>query len=1071
MRDSHFPVTIKTSAPALDGVIERGRLLKALAQLPAPAKWLQSPSGTGKSTLAASYARSRKMPLVWYRLDERDNDPAFFYSEFAHAVRTQLASKSQLPKFSSDDHDRQQDFAQRFGVALSGLSAKPVLIVLDDVQCIFNEEMQRALAAMPASAHRNELLFVSQSSAPTPFFDAIAASQLSLLNDADLRFDVDECKSMISALRIGDAHSESIAALTGGHAGALILACELLRGTDPKSVLGVETVERVHSHLLTKLVERMPQPRSELLRQTAFVRQLTRPIAEQLAGSEAAAEIDALVESGLLRRGGSAANEAFEAHGLVQQGMRALVRSRLDPTEVEELSERTATILIANGQREAAFTLLSEIGSTARALKVLRQLAERYAAQGQVDLLMSAIAKLPATEVQRDAWLCFWTGQALLRINEEQARVWFSHAYEAFAAEGDTSGMRLAAASSVIALTLEWADLQQLDVWIARHSDAGGDTIIASGDRFEPYLLMGTICSALVRGAYLTQIDPDALIARMRILLESTAVWLSDDQKVQAATILMKHGHAFVRYELARTVIIATRSLQQGSTGGALHRGRWLIAAAHTHLTRGDIDQAAADLNEARALAEQSQSARLFFEVGFEATDHYMKSPDLQRASEELDRLEDIVTKAPPAQRAEYSRMKARLLLLQGRFTEGLQWAREAMQMAIPAGLTAANLRMFEIELIYALVANERISEALELASQQDYEPREMRLAIENCLRFLLEESDVQALRTGLQNARQVGFAHLFDRARAPLARICEAALANGIETDYVLGLIAAKQLSPPPLTGSHWPWPVHVRALGGFRLEVDGKRYRPSHKAQDKPLELLKLLLTCQALGRESAEKAWIAERLWPDAEIDNARKSLDMTLARLRRLLGREDAVVANEGRLQLSPTTVWTDIRVLLNSISHAQVRRDLHAMGIASSNKDAATSIIKLLDNYTGPFLADEEGPAWLLAGREAIAARVRQALLAADAMLDGAADTVLIPALERAFAADPTSEDLAQALMRAHLRLGQHSEAIRVYRRLREMLSLLLSIVPSAESDDIRDRAYAAESAKTANLVP
>ena len=107
-------------------------------------------------------------------------------------------------------------------------------------------------------------------------------------------------------MRIGDAHSESIAALTGGHAGALILACELLRGTDPKSALGVETVERIHSHLLTKLVERMPQERRELLLRTAFVPQLTRPIAMELAGKDAAAEIDALVDSGLLRRAGSA---------------------------------------------------------------------------------------------------------------------------------------------------------------------------------------------------------------------------------------------------------------------------------------------------------------------------------------------------------------------------------------------------------------------------------------------------------------------------------------------------------------------------------------------------------------------------------------------------------------------------------------------------------------------------------------------------------------------------------------------------------------------------------------------
>jgi DNA-binding SARP family transcriptional activator len=67
-------------------------------------------------------------------------------------------------------------------------------------------------------------------------------------------------------------------------------------------------------------------------------------------------------------------------------------------------------------------------------------------------------------------------------------------------------------------------------------------------------------------------------------------------------------------------------------------------------------------------------------------------------------------------------------------------------------------------------------------------------------------------------------------------------------------------------------------------------------------------------------------------------------------------------------------------------------------------------------------------------------------------------------MEKAFAADPTSEDLARALMRAHLRGGHKSEALRVYRRLREMLSLLLGVAPSKESEHIRNLAYTADSA-------
>ncbi|MGZ9057847.1 MAG: AfsR/SARP family transcriptional regulator [Burkholderiaceae bacterium] len=875
---------------------------------------------------------------------------------------------------------------------------------------------------------------------------------------------------MTAALRIEVAQSESISALTGGHAGALVLACELFRGTDPKSALGVATAERIHSHLLSKLVERMPNLRRELLLRTAFVMQLSRPIAEALAGIDAARELDALVESGLLRRVGVGRTEVFEAHGLVRQGMQALARAQLGQTACRDMAEFTASVLIDHDQRDAAFALLVEIQSNARAIEQLVHLAEGYAAQGQVDLLLASIAKLPLAEIERDPWLCFWAGQALLRVDEEQARVWLARSYVAFEAVEDPSGMRLAAASVVTAFGLECGDFRELDSWIERHTRAGGDTPVEPNGRFETSLLMGVMCTAFVAGRYPPQISSDELVARMKLLLDVEQAWLSDDQRVQAARTLIEHGMVFSSFELARSSVLSTRSLVAESKGGALHRGRWLIAAAYSYFQRDDTTECLAYLEEARSLAEQSNSVRLSFELGFALSDYWMKAHNLQRAADEMQMLEPVAEQAPPAQRAQYARMRARLFLLQERLPEGLRWTEEARRMAVPAGYSGANLRVFDFDLVNALAANDRLGEAVDLVSRQEFEPREIRVAVESCLRFLHEgATDVQLLRTGLQAARQCGFTNLLERAPTPLARICEAALANGIEADFVSSLISLKRLKPPSLAGPHWPWQVHVRTLGGFRLDIEGKRYRPTHKAQDKPLELLKLLVTCEALGRRSAEKVWLAERLWPDAEAENARKSLDMTVARLRKLLCSDDAVLSIEGRLELSSALVWTDIQPLLNALSQTRVRRDEYVAGKPSLHRETAATIAGLLEYYSGSYLAGEEGPPWLLAGREAIAAAVRHALVSADTILGGTADELLIPAMERALAADPTSEDLARALMRAHLRGGHKSEALRVYRRLREMLSVLLGIAPSVESEHIRDLVYAADSAAdTAN---
>jgi ATP/maltotriose-dependent transcriptional regulator MalT len=271
---------------------------------------------------------------------------------------------------------------------------------------------------------------------------------------------------------------ERLAAVTGGHAAALVLACELLRGKDLAGDIGADTIGRIHSHLLSKLVERMPPSRRQLLLQTAFVTQITRPIAAKLAGPEAADQLDALVSAGILRRVGTDATEAFEAHGLVRLGLRALVQAQLGQREALSLAERTATVLLEEKQTEAAFALLVEVGSESRALEVLQQLAEHYAVVGHSDLLLASIAKLPASRVHVNAWLCFWTGQALLRVDEEQARTWFARSYAAFDAAGDIYGMRVAAASNVTAFLLEWGDLRELDMWIERHRAVGGDTAV-----------------------------------------------------------------------------------------------------------------------------------------------------------------------------------------------------------------------------------------------------------------------------------------------------------------------------------------------------------------------------------------------------------------------------------------------------------------------------------------------------------------------------------------------------------------------------------------------------------------
>ena len=76
----------KLTPPRIGKTLKRQRLFKKLDDhRDHGLTWICSPPGYGKSVLAASYIKKNKHPILWYRIDEGDDDIAslFYYLELA----------------------------------------------------------------------------------------------------------------------------------------------------------------------------------------------------------------------------------------------------------------------------------------------------------------------------------------------------------------------------------------------------------------------------------------------------------------------------------------------------------------------------------------------------------------------------------------------------------------------------------------------------------------------------------------------------------------------------------------------------------------------------------------------------------------------------------------------------------------------------------------------------------------------------------------------------------------------------------------------------------------------------
>src|SRR4030043_552224 len=89
----------KITRPILTGVFQRKRLFSLIDRLrKQPVIWVSGPPGCGKTTLVSSYLEARKIPCLWYQVDEGDADPAtFFYYLGQAAKRASPRKRKSLP--------------------------------------------------------------------------------------------------------------------------------------------------------------------------------------------------------------------------------------------------------------------------------------------------------------------------------------------------------------------------------------------------------------------------------------------------------------------------------------------------------------------------------------------------------------------------------------------------------------------------------------------------------------------------------------------------------------------------------------------------------------------------------------------------------------------------------------------------------------------------------------------------------------------------------------------------------------------------------------------------------------
>ncbi len=1052
------------------GVIERERLFALLdLQRERPMIWITGPPGAGKTTLVTTYLERQRAATLWYRIDDGDVDAATFFSYLRQAAQALTRQRRlNLPLLGPEYLLDLPGFARRFFRSL--FAALPPLgaLVFDGYEAASGGVLDPLLDIAAAELPQGMRMLVTSRQPPVAALAYLATQGgLSLLSWSDLRLTLPEALDIAKASRRAGAETATaMHALSDGWAAGFVVLLDRGEAGGPVHAQTTGSIrEALFPYFLHEMFGRISEAERALLLRTALMSSFTAAQAAALCPKTDTARIlNGLYRQHYFVDRTDDAQSVFRYHALFRDFL--LTQGHASFT----LRERTALLVQAAaqhqgaGQAEDAIALLTEAQAWEALVPLLCQLAPGWMREGRNATLDKAISVLPHDVLDGTAWMLFWLGTARLPFAPAPARGLLEAAFAQFDAAGDTAASMLACCGILNSYFLEWNDMHAVDRWGATFQSLAArpgvfptvEAEIQALAALSVLVFRASRHAAILQASCARALQLMALTQEpvLRLVAANFAIWF----------YVFTGGWRAMR-QLAQ-VVEKTFDL---SALPPVHVLNWTVGRAVRLGMAGDFEGARSVIIEAQTLADTS-GVRIFdaFIAGH-GIYPALNSGDFVAAEASVACMRAALNPARALDVSHCEWLECALAMAHGDWLLARRIARSGLDRATTAGaeMAAAQfhiaLAVTQIELGAYAAAYGEVDWLLDYAVvSQQHVFRHSALMLRAYAQIVAGEATQahDTLRIALAMGNEEEYVLIVPYVPAKILRtLCVAALHADIEVAYVQSLIRRLNMAPPIDEPDAWPWRVRVYTLGPFAVLRDGEPLLFSGKAQRKPMELLKALI---GFGSSAVPVDTVIHALWPEPYEGDSQKVFDITLHRLRKLIGDDAAVTLSDRRVSLNPALVWLDTRSFEQRLAPLAASSWDSAPAERSGHAPVEQAAPGLLHLYRGTFMAGEPDSAWTLAMRDRLATQFRRYLLRLGRHFEaGGRWTEAVHVYERGVELEPLAEEFYRQMMVCLHHQGQHAQAIEVFRRCRHMLSVVLGVKPSRQTEDAYQAVMAA----------
>jgi LuxR family maltose regulon positive regulatory protein len=1048
----------KLSRPRLYRILDRDRLYDRLeAARGCSATWISGPPGAGKTSLAASYLTARKLSAIWYDVDSGDSDPASLFHHLSLAAPKGRNRRAQPLQSLSPEYQDLEGFTRRFLRAFYARLSGDCVIVFDNCHAVRADAplpciLRQALEELPQGLR---LIMISRTDPPATLARAEANGLLARIGWDELRLTREELRAIVLAShQTGESTLTQLQQRSSGWPVGLVLLLQRLKASGSIDLTPDGAPVGSVNYFADQVFERLAPSMRELLLRTSFMPRVTAADASVLAANPAAGELlEELFRQRLFTDRHSGTQISYQYHALFREFLQTRVISSLTTDEARALRATSARLLEESGEFAAALAIRADNQDWDDANRVILKQARTLVADGRWRTLQSMIARLPSDQVEKSPWLSLWLGAAIVLVDPTRARQILARAFEMFRAVGDHRGCLIAATGIVETHNIEQVGIDDLDRWIPVLERGIGPGVAYPNPAERVRVLTAFLVAATLR-----QPAHPAMPSCLREVEDALELDIPLTAKADTATQLLAYYCYTHQLFKARGLVARVGSIFDLAKLTSFRRAGWLVYSGFYSALTGGHDAGIQALDALRTIVgDFGMKWFRLYDPFFRALLFLMGPAPLQAAA----LVHELGERVDPNRHAETALYHlARTLLYQARGEPSLATYHGELCLDAAEKSRAPYFSMLYSTVISsAFVEAGQLSRALQLLEQARtlctgtvFIHHEPLILMAEAYRYQAAgqgASAAAALAKSLRRAQADQSASALRWLVVGFRRMLPLALASNTEGDIARGFIRELAILPESPDVENWPWQIQLRLLGGFELQTLAAPQRSTGKAPRKPLEILKVLAV-QPAGEMSA--AGLAALLWPDAEGDAALESLEVTLRRLRKLLGSDHAVRLHEGTVALNESICRVD--TLAFERAHQRAEQRLMAPDLLEPELLSLSQ--RLLSLYPGHVLPGDEEQPWLLAARQRLGSRMFRDLIAIGRRWEERAQWEQAEIIyRRGVELEAVSEVLYRRLMSVQICRADRAGALATYARCRQMMSFTLGVAPSAETEALR----------------